>query len=408
MTSHAAEEMAEYADRIALLSNGELVTMGTPEEIYSQVNLLQEHHLRPPQVASTFYLARQGGAPVTSIPVQMEPGFEQLDTLMAQCQVRPPDIAPEASANRGEPLLSVKDLEHTYPDGTEALHGVSLDIHAGEYVLIIGQNGAGKTTLVKHFLKLLEPTKGVVAVRGTDTRDLMVSGLAREIGYVAQNPDNQIFNPTVEDEVKFALVNLDYPKEEVEARTTESLESMGLLDVREQHPLSLPKGDRARIVIAAILAMKPDIIVFDEPTTGQDFQGAKYILEVSRQLHAMGKTVIVITHHLYLMPDYAERVIVMGKGTLLLDAPIREAYHQTELLRSTFLSPPQAVLLAQYLDHGNGQYYKLLTPQEVASCFAGHAPAHASAQTSVTETPAVDASVAETEEPDTSATETVA
>ena len=250
-----------------------------------------------------------------------------------------------------------------------ALHGISLDIHAGEYVLIIGQNGAGKTTLVKHFLRLLEPTKGDVVVAGTDTRELTVSGLAREIGYVAQNPDNQIFNPTVEDEVKFALVNLDYPEDEVEARTTESLASMGLLEVRQQHPLSLPKGDRARIVIAAILAMKPDIIIFDEPTTGQDFQGAKYILEVSQRLHEMGKTVIVITHHLYLMPDYAERVIVMGKGTVLLDAPIREAYHQTEVLRSTFLSPPQAVLLAQHLTGEEQDGYNLLTPEEVASCF---------------------------------------
>lgn len=369
MTSHAAEEMAEYADRLALLSDGRIVTAGTPQEIYSQIDLLQEHNLRPPQVASTFYLAREGGAPVLDIPVQLEPALAELDSLQSRCPVAPPELAPESPIQSGKALLSVKDLEHCYPDGTEALHGISLDIHTGEYVLIIGQNGAGKTTLVKHFLKLLEPTKGSVTVAGTDTRELMVSGLAREIGYVAQNPDNQIFNPTVEDEVKFALVNLDYPEDEVEARTTESLESMGLLDVREQHPLSLPKGDRARIVIAAILAMKPDIIIFDEPTTGQDYQGAKYILEVSRQLHEMGKTVIVITHHLYLMPDYAERVIVMGKGTVLLDAPIREAYHQTEILRSTFLTPPQAVLLAQHLQEEENGDYNLLTPEEVAGCF---------------------------------------
>jgi energy-coupling factor transport system ATP-binding protein len=249
-------------------------------------------------------------------------------------------------------------------------------------VLIIGQNGAGKTTLVKHFLKLLEPTKGVVIVDGTDTRELSVSGLARRIGYVAQNPDNQIFSATVSDEVAFALKNLDYPPEEVDSRTLESLQSMGLLDYREQHPLSLPKGDRARIVIAAILAMKPEIIIFDEPTTGQDFQGANYILQVSRQLHQMGKTVIVITHHLYLMPEYAERVVVMGKGTVLLDAPIREAYHETQILRSTFLTAPQAVLLAQHLaasaapkaTTGDGREYRLLTPAEVAACFVCPSP----------------------------------
>jgi len=373
MASHAAEEMAEYADRIALLSHGELIATGTPDEIYSQIDLLHEHDLRPPQVASTFYVARQGGAPVTRVPVRLEPGLSALDSLQGERRMTPPNALPElpTRTHSDAPPLTVRDLKFTYLDGSKALHGVSLDIYAGEYVLIIGQNGAGKTTLVKHFLKLLEPTQGVVTVDGIDTRELTVSGLARRIGYVAQNPDNQIFNATVGDEVAFALRNLGYSREEIEARTVESLDSLGLLEAREAHPLSLPKGDRARIVIAAILAMKPEMLIFDEPTTGQDYQGAKYILDVSRRLHQMGQTVIVITHHLYLMPEYAERVIVMGKGTILLDAPIREAYHQTEVLRATFLSPPQAVLLAQHLDRRDGQEYRLLTPSEVAGCFAG-------------------------------------
>jgi energy-coupling factor transport system ATP-binding protein len=369
MASHAAEQMAEFADRIALLSDGELVIVGTPDIIYSQIDLLHEHYLRPPQVASTFYLARKVGAEVDSVPVRLDQGLRMLDSLQGTCRIAPPTTLPEPSVKSGDPVLSVRDLKHTYPDGTEALYGVSLDIQEGEYVLIIGQNGAGKTTLVKHFLKLLEPTEGAVMVGGVDTRELTVSGLARRIGYVAQNPDNQIFSKTVGEEVSFALINLDYPKEEVEARTVESLEAMGLLDVRDAHPLSLPKGDRARVVIAAILAMKPEIVIFDEPTTGQDYRGAKYILDVSRQLHQMGKTVIVITHHLYLMPEYAERAIVMGKGTIMLDAPIREAYHQVDLLRSTYLSPPQAVLLAQSVGSLVGGELKLLTPAEVAECF---------------------------------------
>ena len=373
MASHAAEQMAEYADRIALLSHGELITTGTPDEIYAQIDLLHTHHLRPPQVASTFYVAKRAGAPVTSVPVRLEEGEQALDILRGACPIAPPERLPEPPAHGGAPPLSVRNLRYVYPDGTEALHSVSLDIHTGEYVLIIGQNGAGKTTLVKHFVKLLEPTEGIVTVDGVDTRELTLSGLARRIGYIAQNPDNQIFGKTVGEEVSFALVNLDYSPDEVEARVVESLEAMGLLKVRDAHPLSLPKGDRARVVVAAILAMRPEIIIFDEPTTGQDYRGAKYILDVSRQLHQMGKTVLVITHHLYLMPEYAERVVVMGKGTILLDAPIREAYHQTDLLRSTFLSPPQAVLLAQHLGREDGRDYALLTPEEVAGCLAGGA-----------------------------------
>jgi energy-coupling factor transport system ATP-binding protein len=367
MASHAAEEMAEYADRIAIISEGEVTAIGTPDEIYSDVENLIKNNLRPPQVAATYHLMRAANIPVKRIPVRLGEGLSDIKAVHSKSKVEVGELK-EPPTRTSEPIFSVKDLKHVYPDGTMALHGVSLDIREGEYVLIIGQNGAGKSTLVKHFLNLLKPTEGIVTVQGTSTEDLMVSELARRIGYVAQNPDNQIFNATVSEEVSFALENLDFDKDEVERRTTENLEAMGLIEHRDAHPLSLPKGDRARVVIAAILAMKPEIIIFDEPTTGQDYQGARYILDISRQLHEMGKTVIVITHHLYLMPDYAERVIVMGKGTILLDAPIRTAFHEVETLASTYLAPPQSVLLSQKMGELDGQSYPFLTPEE----FAGH------------------------------------
>lgn len=375
MASHSAEEMAEYADRVILLSDGAVQSIGTPDEIYSDIRLLERHHLRAPEVAQTFFFMREWSAPVQTIPVTMDQGKACLSTLVEQDGL---DLRANSSAvtstqehkvRSSSPLLSVQDLWHVYPDGTEALKGVSLDIHEGEYLLIVGQNGAGKSTLVKHFLKLLEPSEGKVFVAGKDVTTYAVSDLASKIGYIAQNPDTQIFTTTVEEEVSFALKNLGFTPEEIENRTTACLDSMGLLDMRKVHPRSLPKGDRARVVIAAILAMEPEIIIFDEPTTGQDFRGAKYILDVSNKLQRMGKTVLVITHHLYLMPEYAERVIVMGKGTILLDAPIRQAFHEADVLRSTFLKPPQAVLLCQELCQLTGkpkEAYPLLTPQELA------------------------------------------
>jgi energy-coupling factor transporter ATP-binding protein EcfA2 len=371
MASHAAEEMAEFADRIALISQGKIITDGTPGEIYAQVEMLEENYLRPPQVARTFYLIGNRHIPVPSIPVCLPEGIIALDEI---CKINKPhpvgELYKKEETNNREIFVSIKDLTHTYANGVQALHSVSLDISRGEYVLIIGQNGAGKSTLVKHFLKLLVPTTGSVKIGGTETGELEMANLAQRIGYIAQNPDNQIFTSTVGDEVSFALKNLEFPKEEVEQRTVESLESMGLLDVRNAHPLSLPKGDRARVVIAAILAMQPDTIIFDEPTTGQDYRGARYILDISKKLHQLGKTVIVITHHLYLMADYAQRVIVMGKGTVLMDAPIRKTFHEVDLLKSTFLTPPQAVLLARELGRSNGKTdFPLLTPEEVAQVF---------------------------------------
>lgn len=364
--SHSAEEMATYADRIALLSKGELITVGTPQAVYGNLNSLSQHSLRPPEVTAAFGKIQSFS---DSLPVTLEEGKKALNTLLTAKKPLSWQKLDKSPQYEDEPILSVKNLDHTYPNGTQALSNISLDIHAGEYVLLIGQNGAGKSTLVKHFLNLLQPTKGTVLVRQRPTHTLSVGELARFIGYVAQNPDNQIFNSTVLKEVAFALRYLNYSADLIDKRVTQSLQGMRLWEHREAHPLSLPKGERARIIIAAILAMNPDIIILDEPTTGQDFMGSRAILEISRQLHKMGKTVIVITHHLYLMPDYAERVIVMGKGSILLDAPIREAYHQTELLESTYLSPPQVVLLSQYLSELTQESYPLLTASEFASCF---------------------------------------
>ncbi len=371
MVSHAAEEMAEFSDRIALLSEGRLLATGSPHQIYSEIELLQGQDLRPPQVAQTFYYITQKGITVPQIPVTLDEGLSILKKIQQKnVSITPPSSFPSPDAYKEEkPVLSAENLTHIYDDGTQALHQVSLDIYQGEYVLIVGQNGAGKSTLVKHFLNLLSPTNGTVKMNQRDTKTLSVSELSCFIGYVGQNPDNQIFNMTVEKEVSFALENLNYSPKRIDEEVTKSLEAMGLLKHRHAHPLSLPKGDRARIVIAAILAMEPDIIIFDEPTTGQDYRGSLAILDVSRQLHQMGKTVIVITHHLYLMPDYAQRAIVMGKGTILLDAPLRQAYHKIDLLESTYLTPPQAVFLGQKLSQLSGQDYPLLTPFELANCF---------------------------------------
>ncbi|MFZ4729276.1 MAG: ATP-binding cassette domain-containing protein, partial [Pseudanabaena sp.] len=369
MVSHAAEEMAEFCDRIALLSQGKLLAVGTPDEIYAKVDLLEQNKLRPPEVAQAFSQILHKGINIPQIPVTLNAGITALIELRSQIQPIEPPIFTTPFCSNKPPVLSVQNLKHTYDDNTEALKNVSLDIHEGEYVLIVGQNGAGKSTLVKHFLNLLKPTSGRVLVRDRDTKDLSVSDLAQSIGYLAQNPDNQIFNTSVEKEVAFALPFLGYAPDIVKKETERSLKAMQLWEQRHAHPLSLPKGERGRIVIAALLAMNPEIIIFDEPTTGQDYQGASSILEVSRQLHRMGKTVIVITHHLYLMPDYADRAIVMGKGTILLDAPLRQAYHQTDLLESTYLTPPQSVELSQKLSEICDREYSLITPTEFASCF---------------------------------------
>jgi energy-coupling factor transporter ATP-binding protein EcfA2 len=372
LASHAAEQLALHADRIALLSGGQLVAVGPPGEIYAATDVVWQHHLRPPQVSETFQRIREvcPAAAPARIPVTLEAGMSALEAARRAARCTAPALPVPPPPPAGPPLLSVRELAHCYPDGTEALRGVSLDLRRGEYVVLLGQNGAGKSTLVRHFLNLLRPQRGQIQLEGTDIQGLTVSELARRIGYVAQNPDHQIFSNTVAAEVAFALRHLGYPSGEIAARTDQSLEQLGLLSARGAHPLSLPKGDRARVVIAAVLAMQPEVLILDEPTIGQDFRGARYILDLTQRLHGQGKTILVITHHLYLMPGYAERALVMGRGVLLGDAPLREAYHRADLLEQTYLVPPQAVLLAQALGQQEGLDLPLVTPAEVASCFA--------------------------------------
>lgn len=368
MVSHAVEYLAEHAHRIVVLDQGQVVRVGPPGEVLSEVAWLEALGLRVPQVTKFYSLVAARGERVSPLPVTQEGALARYRALRGRWRVRPALIEESPVRREGPPLIEVQDLRHVYPDGTEALRGVSLRVWPGEYVVIVGQNGAGKSTLAKHLVHLLEPTSGTVRVAGQDVRNLSTGALAQKVGFISQNPDNQIFTTSVEEEVAFALRTRKMPEAEVERRVASALQQMGLSQYRERHPLSLPKGDRARLVVAAVLAMGPDIFIFDEPTTGQDYQGARRILELSRHLQEQGKTVLVITHHLYLMPLYAERAVVMGKGNILLDAPLRQTFHAVEILRRSYLQPPQIVAFARAIAAQEGVTLPVLTEEELAGC----------------------------------------
>jgi energy-coupling factor transport system ATP-binding protein len=373
LVSHASEEIAEYADRVLLLAEGKLLALAPPTEFFQNVDLLWGHGVRPPEVTQAFQRLFPTLASIPAYPVTLPQALTQLNQLKPRLSFQPvlyPNGRTSLAGN--EIVLQTRNLHFTYDDGTQALKGISVDIRRGEYVAIVGQNGGGKSTLVRHFLHLLTATRGQVNVFGKDVTTYEVSELAQHIGYVSQNPDNQIFSDTVEREVAFALTNLRFPKDEVQSRVATMLKEMQLDWAADRHPLTLSKGDRSRIVVAAILAMKPEVLIFDEPTTGQDYQGAQAILELTRELHRVGKTIIVITHHLYLLPGYAERLLVMGKGQLLLDGPLREAFYETAKLRETFLTAPQVIRLAEAMPASSELQLRPLTAEELAATIRVH------------------------------------
>lgn len=253
-----------------------------------------------------------------------------------------------------DPVIAIENMDYCYAGNVPALHNINITISKNEIVGLIGQNGAGKTTLLKNLLGLLKPTRGTVRIEGTDTRKLNVAQLATKEGFVLQNPDRQLFADTVEKEVAFGPRNLGWSEEQIKAQVEEALVAVGMEKFRAEYPLSLSKGDRAKVVIASILAMKPNIIILDEPTTGQDYLGCLQIMQIVQKLHAQGHTIIIVTHHMPLVAEYTQRTIVLCQGEILLDGPTREVFAQSEVLKKTYIVPPQITQLAQRLNEKMG------------------------------------------------------
>jgi energy-coupling factor transport system ATP-binding protein len=368
VASHQSEEVAEFADRVALLDNGRLIRTAPTRQFFQDVTFLTKHHIRPPQVTAFFHRLRERGLMLDSLPVTLPEALSTYEAARPSLGFHLQTVA-TTPTRRGIVRLAAQNLTHTYADGTRALAGVTLDIRAGDYLAIVGQNGAGKTTLVRSFLGLLEPSTGLLTLDGSRLENLAVSDRAQRIGFVPQNPDTQLFTFSVAAEVGFALEQAGLPPSEVRRQVDDMLATMDLTKQRDLHPFALSKGDRGRVVLAATLIRKPEILIFDEPTTGQDHQGSMRILELTRQLHLTGKTVIVITHHLHLLPGFAERVLVLGQGQVLLDALLAEAYYQPEVLAATHLKAPQIVMLAQTIAAREGLPCRALTVEELAACF---------------------------------------
>ena len=245
--------------------------------------------------------------------------------------------------------IVIEDLFFSYPGGVEALAGVSLKIEPGELVAIVGQNGAGKTTLVRHLNGLLQPSRGMVFVGDWDTRHHTVAQLASRVGYVFQNPDDQLFCRTVKDEVRFGPLNLKYPSERIEELVNKSLGLTGLIGKENTNPYDLSPTWRKMVALASILAMDTPVVILDEPTTGQDAASISRIADIVAELQRDGKSVVTITHDIDFCAENFKRLIVMGKGIVLLDGPMHQILAQDEILKSTYVDPPQLARLGRGL-----------------------------------------------------------
>ncbi|HLX37131.1 MAG TPA: ABC transporter ATP-binding protein [Candidatus Binataceae bacterium] len=227
------------------------------------------------------------------------------------------------------------------------LNEISMTIGRGEFVAIVGQNGSGKTTLAKMAVGLLAPEAGTILLEGRDRTTLRPAQTAREIGYVFQNPDHQIFADTVEAEVKFGPRNFGLDESEVESRCAEVLGAVGLENERATDPFLLGKGQRQRLAVASVLALRPRLLILDEPTTGLDYREQRKMMTLVSELNSAGVAIVMITHTPWLVAEYARRVILMRGGRKLFDGPVREFFLQDELLRSSSFKPPEVTMLSR-------------------------------------------------------------
>ena len=245
--------------------------------------------------------------------------------------------------------IEISNLHFQYPGGVKALNGISLTIDSGEQVAIVGQNGSGKTTLVKHLNGLLQPVSGQVVIGDWNTKEYSVAKLARRVGYVFQNPDEQLFSKNVGTEVAFGPKNLGYGADQLQALVNDALAMTELSDKTETNPYDLSATWRKMVALASVISMNTDIVIFDEPTTGQDAVNVGRIANVIKALRERGKTVITITHDIDFCAENFERVIALSQGKILLDGKAEVVLGQEDILATTYVDPPQLTRLGKRL-----------------------------------------------------------
>ncbi|MCW2751823.1 MAG: transporter related, partial [Aeromicrobium sp.] len=349
VVEHDTQE-ALTASRLVLMNEGRIVRDGPAREILREVEIFEEIHSQPLQIPE-FFATLGMPAPQRPLTVQEALGAYESGSLRVNVSAHENILASERARTDGygEPVLTVSHLSHQYSGGLKALDDVDLEIRRGEFVAVLGQNGSGKTTLVKHLNGLLRPTTGTIRVNGRDSTSLSVLELGNTVGYVFQNPDHQIFSDTIGEEVAFGLVKRGLAAAEIQERVTEALKAVGLSGREEDDPFSLTKGQRQRVAVASVLAVRPEVLILDEPTTGLSYHEQRSMMSLVEELNKAGSTVIIVTHAMWVVCEYAHRAIVMKDGHLVESGTVREVFRNEDTLTEMSLRAPPVVSLGNRL-----------------------------------------------------------
>jgi energy-coupling factor transport system ATP-binding protein len=310
------------SDRVMIFRHGAIQAAGPPEEILKASTVLVENSLAPLDL-----IVLQERLDLRSCAMDVSEVAESLSERALERLATP--------ARTAEPIiLEISNLSFQYPNREmSALNDVSFEVRKGEFVGIVGQNGSGKSTLLRHMNGLQMPQKGSIRLLGKEIQHWSRKDLSKTIALVFQNPDHQIFNATVRDEVEFAPRQLDFPEEQRKNNVERAIRTMVLEEQQDRDPFQLSKGERQRVAVASVLSVSPEILMLDEPTTGLDDRQQKYLMELLREFNQQGTTVIIVTHSLKLVGDYCNYAIVMEKGQKKAEGHPRQIFFQDSLFR---------------------------------------------------------------------------
>lgn len=344
VVEHELDELISIASRLIVMDQGRIVLDGTPREIlgscYEKLNLLG---LRVPQCVEVAHMISERGFKMREFPLKLNETTSMLRGFFEKHPLLMKPVLSQDECKATNPIIiNFKDVWFTYDEEKYALQNVNLDIRQGEFVAVIGQNGSGKSTLAKHIVGLLRPTKGKVIIDGNDTTKVDIGIITKIVGYIFQNPENQLFTPSTWEEVAFGLQREGVIEDEIQKRVTQVLNTVKLLNYKDRHPAILSRGEKRRLAVATALATASKVLILDEPTTGQDRTTLYGLLSLLSRLNKEHNTTIVmITHDMEIVPEFADRLIVMKDGQVVLDGPTMKVLSEKiDLLRSMRLKPP--------------------------------------------------------------------
>jgi energy-coupling factor transport system ATP-binding protein len=356
MVEHRVDELADRVSRVVMMDRGRVVFDGVPREAFSR---RREAHSEEFEVVATsawfpqvsefaLDLAAAAGQPLASadMPLNVTEAVELAERfvgLPARAAAEPPPaVETERAAFRVKPLLAIRHLSFRYERELPILHDISLELQTHSVIALLGPNGSGKTTLAKCLIGINPSPKGAIFLNGKDVADLSPRERSAEVGYVFQNPDHQFVTDQVDEEIAYGLKVRGYADDAIVRRVDEVLDIVDLARYRHRSPFSLSLGERRRLSVATMLVLEPRLLVLDEPTIGQDHERAQHLMRLMVRLRERyGTTIVMITHDVRLVAEWADRAIALSSGAIAFDGTPAELFARSGLLeRSSLLPPP--------------------------------------------------------------------